>query len=62
MDPDEALTQMRRLTQDALDGNRLEHDPEELLQALGEQFQALDEFLSKGGFKPKAWAATDPNY
>ena len=54
MDPDEALKQIRRLAKDIYDGP---HRPSnEMGVWLAELVSALDEWLSKGGFPPKAWA------
>jgi hypothetical protein len=43
MDPNEALRLLRKYASDTPG-------------ALGEQFEALDEWLSKGGFLPTAWS------
>lgn len=50
MDPDEALRRMRDLC--TIDGV----DPEKIVA----QFQELDEWLTKGGFLPEAWARAHP--
>jgi hypothetical protein len=49
MDPDANLAEIRRLTQDGAD---LSDDQMERLVVL---IQALDAWISKGGFLPKAW-------
>ena len=66
MDPNEALRQLRALAAkvitsvDAYEGLD-EADEEELEEmalageSLASQFQALDEWLSKGGFLPADW-------
>ena len=56
MDPDAALAAAREaaaLADEATNGARLES----ALEAL-EHYQALDEWISKGGFLPRAWAST----
>jgi hypothetical protein len=54
MDPDVCLARIRELTTCAalaLGDARME-----FLEDLAEQAQALDEWLTKGGFLPQAWA------
>ena len=52
MDPDATLKQLRELCRQAM----LEVDlPTFLAEDLAEQFQALDMWLSRGGFLPHAW-------
>lgn len=48
MDPDEALDNLRALIADG-------SDP----AAIAEQFAALDEWLSNGGFPPADWRTLD---
>ena len=55
MDPDEALKRLRELTQNVLRLAELGEDNAELGVELAEQVEALDEWISKGGFLPKAW-------
>jgi len=60
MDPEAALANLRELCAQVLEGDE-EGDPtleDSELRALeiAEQFQALDEWLCRGGFKPKEWA------
>jgi len=50
MDPNATLTELRELLADGT--------PEGAEMAL-ERFEALDEWLSKGGYKPADWAAHD---
>lgn len=55
MDPNTALVEMREhagVCQTAKDGSDEEYDA---MVALAEKFEALDEWLSKGGFLPTAW-------
>jgi hypothetical protein len=59
MDPDAALDAAREALE-ALDARderqRTWSNPE--LESLVESFRALDEWITKGGFLPAAWAAT----
>lgn len=52
MDPTEALRLLRELTKEILAGN---HHYDVVCQHV-EQFEALDAWLSKGGFLPEDWA------
>lgn len=56
MDPNTALDRLRELARQLLDGNHID-DIAALALAVGacEQFEALDQWLSNGGFKPKEW-------
>lgn len=57
MDPNEALKQLRELLGDGT--TFIDVHPEELSDHLGmacEHFQALDEWIQKGGFLPTEWA------
>ncbi len=59
MDPDQALADCRAALADANANVRAEgEDPSDELEALrrlGDAFDALDEWLTKGGFLPGAW-------
>jgi hypothetical protein len=59
MDPNAALEAMRDAF--ASLGRRLVGDPDHVddLLTIAEHAQALDEWLSAGGFLPAAWAAAD---
>jgi hypothetical protein len=50
MDPNARLTDIRRLV--TFDGHLMTDEMRELT----EKFQAMDEWLSKGGFPPEDWA------
>jgi hypothetical protein len=56
MDPDENLRQQLRLAKKLLDAwdneTRIDRD---VAIRLAERVEALDEWLSKGGFLPKRW-------
>lgn len=60
MDPDVVLARIREGAK-AVDDPELQGNDEweAMADALGE-FEALDEWLSKGGFPPKAWAQHRP--
>jgi hypothetical protein len=49
MDPDKALQTLRAYVAGVSEGDQPEH------LEMCEQFQALDEWLSKGGFLPGPW-------
>jgi hypothetical protein len=51
MDPDATLSEMRELANDLGATGSFEGDADRLAELV----QALDEWLSKGGFFPKAW-------
>ena len=56
MDPNETLKRMRTLASEVLelaDGGAYEEDDK--VTELAEAVEALDSWLSLGGFKPKAW-------
>lgn len=55
MDPNEALKLARAAVQDYRDN----HPANDAADALAEAFEALDGWLSKGGFLPAAWAKRD---
>jgi hypothetical protein len=60
MDIDAALENMRGLMQEAFTG---EHDnPEALLENMAYQFDAIDTWLSAGGFLPRGWSWRDPKH
>lgn len=52
MDPNEALRQLRELVHTCLYS---EDEAPDIATDLAQQFEALDEWLSKGGFPPDAW-------
>lgn len=54
MDPDEALKRCRELAKRVEDATYAEECEVAGLD-LAEQFKALDEWLSKGGFAPREW-------
>lgn len=53
MDPNAALEAIRSMVSDVLAGET--GDAQYTLDELAETFRALDEWLSRGGFKPAAW-------
>ena len=55
MDPNEALEACRKSIQDFELADGVYNELDELLE-LVEAFQDLDNWLTKGGFKPKEWA------
>lgn len=55
MDPNANLAVVRRLAASILDGER------DLADSLAEHVQALDEWLSRGGFLPSAWRTRPPH-
>ena len=57
MDPDETLRELRVLTRRLLDA--APHPAAATADAirLAELVEALDDWLSRGGFPPRAWAA-----
>ncbi|MDP8971195.1 MAG: hypothetical protein M3N52_12020 [Actinomycetota bacterium] len=54
MDPNEALTRARAHADAILNDEHA--DPAAECEPLAEAFQALDEWLGRGGFLPEAWA------
>jgi hypothetical protein len=55
VDPDVTLAEARRAAQAvtaAIDGRG---DLAQAAETLAERFRALDEWLCRGGFKPRAW-------
>ena len=57
MDPNAALEAIRSLVGDVYAGEVPEEMESDHLDALAENFRPLDEWLSRGGFAPDAWAA-----
>lgn len=55
MDPDANLARVRELTR-RLSDPQLPAERERATDELVEHVEALDEWLSKGGFLPQAWA------
>lgn len=57
MDPNEALRVIRSIVSewDAGNGDRPEYSVHDAWYQLAETCQALDEWLSRGGFPPNAW-------
>ena len=59
MDPNAALEDARRLAANIIDGvmagGLTPDDMASVGEDLAEAFQGLDEWLSRGGFKPDAW-------
>lgn len=63
MDPDEALKKAREAAKGVIEGLSYEHrgqpSVEDYAGVLAEAFEALDEWLSKGGFLPDDWRRKD---
>ena len=57
MDPNATLETIRRLTKAILDGDG---NAEELAEELAEACEALDGWLTRGGFLPDAWHQATP--
>jgi len=56
MDPDATLKQLRALVRDVQDQEEEEFpDLTEQAEEFAELFEALDDWLKGGGFKPRAW-------
>jgi hypothetical protein len=57
MDPDAALRDLRAALEDARAAAEGDSNDAEIeaWQAVGDEIEALDEWLSKGGFLPLAW-------
>lgn len=51
MDPNETLDQLRRITLDGLHGGEMD------AEHMANLFDALDEWMTRGGFLPTAWSA-----
>lgn len=60
MDPNATLRRMRQLTAaiHAADDAADPHAAAEAATELAELFDALDKWLSRGGFRPSAWSAS----
>jgi hypothetical protein len=54
MDPNANLEELRRKL-NVLRGPLSTKDRNRLLEAFTEEFEALDEWITKGGFLPEAW-------
>lgn len=54
MDPNETLRQLREMVTEILDEGS-EDDSTEREDEFAQLFQALDEWVSKGGFLPRNW-------
>jgi hypothetical protein len=54
MDPDATLEELRDLVQRESDGGDGSHAAD-----IVERFQALDAWITRGGFPPRAWASHD---
>lgn len=54
MDPNEALVALRDCAQDIENGTD-EYTFAETAQTMAEKFEALDDWLSRGGFPPSDW-------
>jgi len=57
MDPNETLEELRQRTEDALSGGYAMGDMDVVATDLAILFEALDQWLSKGGFLPSDWSA-----
>lgn len=57
MDPDMTLHELRELCAEALAESGAKRT--DLVDEIAEKFDALDDWLSKGGFVPGAWLATE---
>lgn len=55
MDPDKALEDMREMIERLRDRFTRLGDPHDLLEPTVEAWEALDGWMSKGGFRPKDW-------
>ena len=55
MDPNIALDKLRELARTLLDGDETSHTATDM----AEQFEALDQRLSNGGFLPSEWQRHD---
>lgn len=59
MDPNETLARIRELVDQLLHPEQPDTDPrviEVRADRLAEHFRALDEWLMRGGFRPRAWS------
>lgn len=55
MDPNQTLRQLRRLAAMRHAGGRTQDEWDAAADELAELFEALDRWLSRGGFPPEAW-------
>jgi len=56
MDPNETLKVLRALVAEVLGADRFEgNDADEVLGELAEEFDALDKWITSGGFLPQDW-------
>lgn len=60
MDPNELLVALRDCAQDIQNGTD-EYTFAETAQTMAEKFEALDDWLSRGGFLPGSWQSTARN-
>lgn len=58
MDPDETLAELRELCNKMSAFNLSFERKLELGHEIRDRFEALDEWLTMGGFRPKEWRAT----
>jgi hypothetical protein len=58
IDPDKTLKGIRTLITEVFDSEGEIDDPMSHLEALASTVNALDEWLSQGNFKPRAWSRT----
>ena len=55
MDPNEALRRIREIVEKTYDKEMSSASVEEMFNDLVDHFEALDDWLIKGGFLPNAW-------
>ena len=55
MDPNEALRRIREIVEKTYDKEMSSASVEEMFNDLVDHFEALDDWLTKGGFLPNAW-------
>lgn len=55
MDPNETLSQIRRLFANWEEWGDLEQNPSDAMDSLVDLFFALDNWLTSGGFRPDDW-------
>ncbi len=55
MDPDETLRQIRQIARDTVAGTISTDEAPDYLEELVDYAEGLDEWLTKGGFLPRAW-------
>ncbi len=62
MDPNAALATARRVVTNHRNGEEIDCDPDtDALLELVDAFEALDEWITKGGFPPAAWTTETPS-